>query len=214
MCILQCIISHTVDYVQELQDKVDAYKTWCRCSPPLPDAPPLSQTHDQAHGEDFASMSKMEVSSSCKDCATLSRGKRHWGSNHPQRLKRDDSKEKVEGMRSRPQRSTLATTVSTEASKSQNICNLVDCCPCDEHSSDLELDEWKQSGTHYTSHLYDTSLATVPSRKRKVKTLSANATSIYHPCSHDRSCARLGLLAQVSAETQRVDEDSSAISQM
>lgn len=211
---MQCIISHTVDYVQELQDKVDAYRRWCRCSPPLPDAHRVSQTHDQAHGEDLASLSKMEASSSCEDCATLSRGKRHWGSNHPQRLNRDDPKEIAQDITNYPQRRISEANISEEASKSQNICNLIDCCPCDEHSSDLELDEWKQSGTCYRPHLYNASLVTVPSRKRKVKTLSGSATSIYHPCSHDRSCARLGLLAQISAETQRVDEEVSTISQM
>lgn len=47
----QCIISHTVDYVQELQQKLAAYRHMCRCSPPLAhiDAVNVMTSHRHAH---------------------------------------------------------------------------------------------------------------------------------------------------------------------
>jgi hypothetical protein len=179
---IQCIISHTVDYVQELQNKVDAYRRWCRCSPPLPNAP-QTLSHDQAHipPPGLVSMSNIDKGPGCNGCSTSVTGKRHWGSNHPLRLSRDttaiigaargDTNDNGAIHQSHQQ------VIAARASTSQDINNLIE-CDCQDQSSDLELEEWHESNNRL--------LATA------------------RVCSHDHDCARLGLLAQVSAEKERV----------
>ncbi|PWN38500.1 uncharacterized protein FA14DRAFT_27511 [Meira miltonrushii] len=99
-----CIISHTVDYVRELQASLAAYRKMCGCSPPLAaqDGAAPAKTHGQVHlmdpeGDEYlikagskhadGSESSPEAEEDCIKC-TISRAKRrrHWGSNHPLQL--------------------------------------------------------------------------------------------------------------------------------
>lgn len=103
-----CIISHTVDYVRELQASLAAYRKMCRCSPPLAaqERSITAKTHGQVHLMDKegdqdlmktisgtsnhtngGESSSPEAEEDCIKC-TISRAKRrrHWGSNHPLEL--------------------------------------------------------------------------------------------------------------------------------
>lgn len=106
-----CIISHTVDYVRELQASLAAYRKMCRCSPPLADlqaaqdGSATEKTHGHVHMMDAEGDRRVikaengtsnnadgldsspEAEEDCIKC-TISRAKRrrHWGSNHPLEL--------------------------------------------------------------------------------------------------------------------------------
>lgn len=105
----QCIISHTVDYVRELQETVASYRQMYGSSPPLPGiSGSRNVTHSHAHEEDvkfegeedgevtaFSDLSEERSSKEYDDQETLPRTnwtrchakcQRHWGSNNPIKL--------------------------------------------------------------------------------------------------------------------------------
>lgn len=141
-----CIISHTVDYVRELQASLAAYRKLCRCSPPLDDqkGAVTTKTHKHAHlmepegdGEltrEGSSPSKHkdgidsspEAEEDCIKC-TISRAKRrrHWGSNHPLELAKvhayEDLSSNLDEQRSPRQRPRRKAAPSLQTMREESI---------------------------------------------------------------------------------------------
>jgi hypothetical protein len=142
-----CIISHTVDYVHELQRIVQGYREMCECEPSevlaqmqlvgksqahanahseafSPTSPPLTPSESESATEnaDRVTTTKTTNTAACQDCDGALCGakrQRHWGSNNPMHI------DKVTGQKRRRQ-ANAETSPDAES---------------DEEG--LELDDWQ-----------------------------------------------------------------------
>lgn len=166
--------------------------------------PPLSNNSDDGEG-----------AAKCEGCATMNRGKRHWGSNKPLHLNRlpakpgeghDDEEKKEAGRRGstsamqRPKRKAAPHSLCEDTASMQER-------ESEDGDSDLELEDWDEERHVCPSQLYTNGgkNSIVPSRKRRatLDSIPDSAIVVCHPSSHDRGDARLGLLAAVSAGTHQ-----------
>lgn len=255
----QCIISHSVDYVQELQRTVAAYKRICHGSPPPLDdveGSRISATHAHVHdhedigsenadGVDSDSNSNVErgegerettlseersagpddpevesqesnISATVSGTASAPSGwtrchakcQRHWGSNNPIKLNRQQlhSKRRSQSIAELAKEEKMAlahiitddkriptmsggrahsvdgeTTIQQDVAFSDKVHTCVGCEPSDklDSDSDLELDEWTPTQSH---------------NGRRYSSRAAFAGSIFSP--QKRPCEDVGYLVQ------------------
>jgi hypothetical protein len=196
----QCIISHTVEYVEALEAKIDAYRSLYPCSPSLPEPATYRSDHRLSHSaeEDTGGQCSLPPSPasdyheamSCSTCATASQGKRHWESNRPLRLNKaaikgqqtDDKQKKRKDMATNTQVSKRRRRLASESVPQRTPPNDDD--DSDDTFSDVEVDHWHANNISpiYASHLYTN-----------------------HDNREEHRNAPLGLLAQVSAEARNVE---------
>lgn len=196
-----------MDYVRELQDKVEAYRRLCECSPILP-AGDMIRTHDSAHASEKDAHSSLgehlngseagraSIAAQCQECSVMNQGKRHWGSNNPIQLSRQAPVTR--------KLSALADKIDDNGAQSptQELAG-----SSDDDTSYLELDEWHDAHTICSSSLYtnQSGRGVYPIEKYRRVSLDPSTQSSQSvreeasPCLH----APLGLLADVSEDIRR-----------
>lgn len=179
--------------MQELQGELKRYRQWCGSSS-LPENPNgnLIRAHDGAHSQDrdnlyATTISEVGEASRCVDCASGAnlKGKRHWGSDNPLRLKRggntsvavDEDQEEVFTMQQIPSKKTRVSP----REGSNDV-------------SDFELDDWHGTNKLYASQLY----TDIHSNHFSGRNILPRT-----PSDREFTSVGLGLLAQVSLGTKR-----------